>query len=81
MASTAVLSSKGQLVIPAKLRQELGFKPGSRISMVRQGNRLIIESSDLAEVLALRGTYKGCGAEGYLMEQRRKERALAEAGL
>lgn len=79
MGATAILSSKGQVVIPAKLRHELGLKPGSRITMVRQGTRLIIEANDLAEVLALRGSYRGSGAGEYLVEQRRRERALAEA--
>ena len=37
MASSAVMSSKGQLVIPAKLREELGLKPGVRVVFKKQG--------------------------------------------
>lgn len=38
------MSSKGQLVIPAKLRKELGFKPGVRVVFKKHGKGLLIES-------------------------------------
>ena len=31
MASSSQISSKGQIVIPVKLRKELGLKPGVRV--------------------------------------------------
>ncbi len=43
MTASAVMSSKGQLVIPAKLRKELGLKPGVRVVIRKQGNGLLIE--------------------------------------
>jgi AbrB family looped-hinge helix DNA binding protein len=40
---TASISSKGQLVIPAEVRQELGLTEGVRVSFVIDDDRLIIQ--------------------------------------
>ncbi len=78
MASSAVMSSKGQLVIPAKLRAELGLKPGVRVVIRRQGKGLLIEPNVYEAVKALRGKYAGTGLEESLAEFRREERELEE---
>jgi AbrB family looped-hinge helix DNA binding protein len=43
MQSTAKFSTRGRVVIPAALRRELNLKPGSRIRVFRQGEKLILE--------------------------------------
>jgi AbrB family looped-hinge helix DNA binding protein len=73
MAQTATISSKGQLVIPAKLRRELGFKPGVRVVFKKQGNGLHIERGSYEAVLALRGKYAGLPLEADLAESRRQD--------
>jgi AbrB family looped-hinge helix DNA binding protein len=42
--TTVVLSSKGQLVLPAEVRQHFGLAPGSRLELVQEpdGIRLIV---------------------------------------
>jgi AbrB family looped-hinge helix DNA binding protein len=72
MAHMATVSSKGQLVIPAKLREELGFKPGVRVVFKKQGRGLHIEPGTYEAVLALRGKYAGLPLEEDLAEERRK---------
>jgi AbrB family looped-hinge helix DNA binding protein len=81
MTLSAVMSSKGQLVIPAKLRKELGFKPGVRVVFKRQGKGLLIESGAYEAVLALRGKYAGLGLEESFAEDRRLEREKEEKKL
>jgi AbrB family looped-hinge helix DNA binding protein len=71
---TATISSKGQMVIPAELRKELGFKAGLRVNIVRKGNELIVSPRNLEAVLALCGKYAGMGLEETLIEEKRKER-------
>jgi AbrB family looped-hinge helix DNA binding protein len=73
MAQMATISSKGQLVIPAKLRRELGFKPGVRVVFKKQGNGLRIERGSYEAVLALRGKYAGLPLEADLAESRRQD--------
>jgi len=81
MASSAVMSSKGQLVIPAKLREELGFKPGVRVVFKKQGKGLLIESGAYDAMMALCGKYAGTGLEERFAEYRREEREIEERKL
>jgi AbrB family looped-hinge helix DNA binding protein len=81
MASSAMISSKGQLVIPAKLREELGFRPGVRVFFKKQGKGLLIESGAYEAVMALRGKYAGIGLEESFVEYRREEREIEDRKL
>jgi len=81
MANSAVMSSKGQLVIPAKLRNELGFKPGVRLIFKKHGKGLLIESGAYEALLALRGKYAGLGLDESFAEDRRLEREKEEKKL
>jgi AbrB family looped-hinge helix DNA binding protein len=78
MAHMATMSSKGQLVIPAKLRQELGLKPGVRVIFSKRGKSLLIEPGAYEAVLALRGKYAGLPLEADLAETRRQDEKKAE---
>jgi AbrB family looped-hinge helix DNA binding protein len=78
MAHMATLSSKGQLVIPAKLRHELGLKPGVRVIFSKRGKSLLIEPCAYEAVLALRGKYAGLPLEADLAETRRQDEKKAE---
>ncbi len=81
------VSSKGQMVIPAAIRQELGIEPGTRVAVRREGPELILKPETLAAKLAMIKKMRGCAA-GFpsgteiLLEDRRieRERELAEDG-
>jgi len=78
MPASGIMSSKGQLVIPAKLRQELGLKPGVRVIFRKQGKKLFIESGSYEALMALRGKYAGLGLEKSFAEDRRLEKQREE---
>jgi AbrB family looped-hinge helix DNA binding protein len=59
MAELATVSTKGQFVIPAEIREALGIRPGTRIAVVREGNRIILEPVNKEYVRALRGSLAG----------------------
>lgn len=40
---TIRLSDKGQVTLPAEMRRKLGLKPGSRMDVEIQGNKVILE--------------------------------------
>ncbi len=40
------VTSKGQMTLPAPFRKKLGIKPGERLSINMQGNKVIIEKID-----------------------------------
>jgi AbrB family looped-hinge helix DNA binding protein len=54
-----VVSSKGQIVIPASLREELQLEPGTRISIQLEKNHLVLQPITRAFIKSLRGCYKG----------------------
>jgi AbrB family looped-hinge helix DNA binding protein len=83
----ATVSSKGQLVIPAAIREALGIEPGTRVAIRQEGSRLILEPQTLAAKLKLIGEMRGCTAgfgsgTDLLLEDRRleRERELEEEG-
>ena len=41
--ATTKLSSRGQVVIPEKLRKELGLKPGDEFAVTRVDDKLLFE--------------------------------------
>jgi AbrB family looped-hinge helix DNA binding protein len=83
----ATVSTKGQLVIPAAIREELGIEPGTRVAIRREGAELVLRPETLAAKLRLIEKMHGCTAGGpsgtdILLEDRRleRERELREEG-
>ena len=79
------VSTKGQVVIPAAIRHELGIEPGTRLAMRVEGGRMILDAESVAAKLrkieAMRGiTAGGPSMADELIEERRKdlERERAE---
>ena len=75
----ATVSSKGQLVIPAEIREALGIKAGTRVAIRREGAELILKPETLSAKLALIRGMRGLTAGGPsmcddLLEDRRRER-------
>ena len=79
MENSTMMSSKGQLVIPVRLRKQLGFKPGTRVVFRKHGKGLHIEPSGYEAVMALCGKYAGLPLEETLTEARRVDEEKLEA--
>ena len=80
MESTfTTVSTKGQVVIPAAIRDELKIEPGTRIAVRLEGGRIILDPETLAaklrKIKEMRGyTAGGPSMTDELLEDRRKER-------
>jgi AbrB family looped-hinge helix DNA binding protein len=75
----AKLSTKGQLVIPAKVREELGIEPGTQFAIHQLNGRLILDPQNLAAKLSRIKSMRGIAAEApslsdELIQERRRER-------
>jgi AbrB family looped-hinge helix DNA binding protein len=75
------VSSKGQMVIPASIRESLGIEPGTRVAVRQEGTRVILEPQTLAAKLRILKELRGCMAGGpsmtdMLLDDRRREREL-----
>jgi AbrB family looped-hinge helix DNA binding protein len=75
MAShTTTISTKGQLVIPADIREAMHIKPGTRFAVLREGNKIILRPVDRQFIDELCGiTAGGPSMTEMLLEDRRKE--------
>ncbi|HUK46130.1 MAG TPA: AbrB/MazE/SpoVT family DNA-binding domain-containing protein [Terriglobales bacterium] len=67
------MSSKGQIVIPSELRQQLGITPGTRIAIHVEKNHLVLEPITEAYIQSLRGSLKGPVS---MVEARLREKRL-----
>lgn len=73
-----VATSKGQVVIPSRIRKQLGIKDGTYLQIdVNAVTRQIILTPVTREYIrSLRGKYKGRGLMKALMAEKKREREL-----
>jgi AbrB family looped-hinge helix DNA binding protein len=71
-----VATSKGQVVIPSKIRRQLGIKEGTylQIDVDEVTKKIILTPVTREYVHSLRGKYKGKGLLKALMAEKRRER-------
>ena len=76
-SETAIVTSKGQLVIPARLRRRFGIRKGTLVSFLDDGGRLIVQPVTAEFIRSLRGSLKAePSALKALLEDRKRERSL-----
>jgi AbrB family looped-hinge helix DNA binding protein len=74
MRSTAVISSKGQVVIPANLRKRYGMKEGTTVVFEEEHGRLLLAPSNFDAIFALGGSLRDFPLEEDLEQERQSER-------
>jgi AbrB family looped-hinge helix DNA binding protein len=74
MATTAVISSKGQVVIPANLRKRYRLKEGTTVVFQEERGRLVLEPMSFKAIYALEGSLRDFPLEEELEEERRAAR-------
>jgi AbrB family looped-hinge helix DNA binding protein len=74
---TSVVTTKGQLVIPARLRRRFGIKKGTIVTFVEDDGRIIVQPVTREFIRGLRGSLKGePSALAALLKERKRERQL-----
>jgi AbrB family looped-hinge helix DNA binding protein len=74
MPATAVISSKGQIVIPANLRKRYRLHAGSTVVFQEERGRLVLEPSNFEAIFALQGSLREFPLEADLEEERQSAR-------
>ena len=71
-----IATSKGQIVIPSKIRRKLGIREGTyiQIDVDEQAKRIVLTPITREYVHSLRGKYKGKGLLKALMAEKQRER-------
>ena len=55
---TAYVTTKGQLVIPARIRRKLGIKPGTKVCFVERGDDIIFQPVTREYIRGMSGMLK-----------------------
>jgi AbrB family looped-hinge helix DNA binding protein len=74
MRTTAVISSKGQIVIPANLRKRYRLQEGTTVVFQEERGRLVLEPNTYQAIYALQGSLREFPLEADLEEERRAAR-------
>ena len=75
--AVSTVTTKGQLVIPSKLRRKYSIKEGTQVAFLEQENRLVLQPLTSEFVRSLRGSLKGePSAMKALREGRKREGKL-----
>lgn len=76
--NAAYVTSKGQLVVPARIRRRFGIKPGTRINFLEEGDRIIFQPVTREYIDSFCGIFKqkpgGISVVQEHLEERRRER-------
>lgn len=76
---SAYMTSKGQVVIPARLRRKYGLKEGTRLNFVEEEGRFVVQPVTKEYISSFRGIFKSKPGEKSavqgLLEDRAAERA------
>ena len=76
MDALCTLSSKGQLVIPARLRQLLGLQPGDRLELSLEADGLRLVRQDRNKIRSARALIGCAGYPGPPLSLERLDPAL-----
>ena len=72
--NTAYVTSKGQLVVPSRIRRRFGIKPGTRVNFVEEGDRIIFQPVTREYIRSFRGMFKLKAGEKSVVQEHLEER-------
>jgi len=72
MATNAIVTSKGQVVIPAEIRKRFGIKAGTRLAFIEEGNTIILQPITEEVIRRTRGISKGGPSLVKMLKETRK---------
>ncbi len=77
---TSHVTSKGQLVVPAKLRRKYGIKPGTRICFIERDHEIIFQPVTNEYIRSVCGMLKSdTSMTKALLEERARDKEREEA--
>jgi AbrB family looped-hinge helix DNA binding protein len=76
---TAYVTSKGQLVVPARLRRRFNIQPGTRINFLEENNRIIMQPVTREYIASFCGIFKTKPGEKSAVQELLEERAADRA--
>lgn len=79
---SAYVTTKGQLVIPARIRRKLGIKPGTKVCFVERGGEILFQPVTKEYIRSVCGMLKSpTSITQELLTDRKKDKEREEAKL
>lgn len=79
---SAYVTTKGQLVIPARIRRKLGIKPGTKVCFVERGGEILFQPVTKEYIRSVCGMLKSpTSVTLELLADRKKDKVREEAKL
>ena len=79
---TAYVTSKGQLVVPARLRRKYGIKPGTKICFIERDSEILLQPLTREYIRSVCGMLKTkTSATEELLRERAKDKEREETRL
>jgi AbrB family looped-hinge helix DNA binding protein len=79
---SAYVTTKGQLVIPARIRRKLGIKPGTKVCFVERGGEILFQPVTKEYIRSVCGMLKSpTSVTQELLADRKKDKEREEAKL
>ena len=72
---TAYVTSKGQVVVPARLRRKFGIKAGTRLNFLDEDTRIVVQPVTRDFIRSFRGILKAKPGEASALDQLYADRA------
>jgi len=76
---SAYMTSKGQVVIPARLRRKYGLKEGTKLNFAEEEGRFIIQPVTKEYISSFRGIFKLKSGEKSVVQEHLEDRAKERA--
>jgi len=77
---SAYVTSKGQLVVPARLRRKYGIKPGTKICFIERNGEIVFQPVTREYIRSVCGMFKSdTSATEELLRDRALDKKRAEA--
>lgn len=73
---TVNFGTKGQVVIPRRLRREFEIEEGTKAQVYEENGNIVLKPITSKFIKSLRGSLKGTGVMKTMMEDRKRERDL-----
>ena len=79
---TAHVTSKGQLVVPSRLRRKYGIKPGTKVCFIERDNEILFQPVTREYIRSVCGMLKSeTSITQELLKERAREKEREEAEL
>ena len=76
---TAIVTSKGQLVVPARIRRKFGIKQGTQVRFIERGGEIVLQPVTKEFIRGLQGLLRDDGpATPDLLRERASEKRREE---